>query len=35
MAELLLDGQATTVDITAFRPSRFAEGAPAQEHNVI
>jgi sarcosine oxidase subunit beta len=35
LAELLLDGRATTVDIAAFRPSRFAEGAPAQEHNVI
>ena len=28
MSELLLDGQATTVDITAFRPTRFAEGQP-------
>ena len=35
MAELILDGAATTVDITPFRPSRFAEGALAQEHNVI
>lgn len=35
MAELLLDGAATTVDIAPFRPSRFAEGALAQEHNVI
>ena len=35
LAELLLAGAATTVDITPFRPSRFAEGAPAQEHNVI
>ena len=35
LAELLLDGAATTVDITPFRPSRFAEGAPAHEHNVI
>jgi sarcosine oxidase subunit beta len=35
MAELLLDGAARTVDITPFRPSRFAEGALAQEHNVI
>jgi sarcosine oxidase subunit beta len=35
MAELILDGGATTVDISAFRPSRFAEGALAQEHNVI
>lgn len=28
MSELLLDGSSTTVDITAFRPSRFAEGMP-------
>ena len=28
MSELLLEGRASTVDITAFRPSRFAEGAP-------
>jgi sarcosine oxidase subunit beta len=35
MAELLLDGAARTVDISAFRPSRFSEGALAQEHNVI
>jgi sarcosine oxidase, subunit beta len=35
MAELLLDGAARTVDISAFRPSRFVEGALAHEHNVI
>jgi sarcosine oxidase, subunit beta len=35
MAELLLDGRATTVDISDFRPSRFREGALSQEHNVI
>jgi glycine/D-amino acid oxidase-like deaminating enzyme len=28
MSELLLDGSAKTVDITSFRPSRFAEGKP-------
>jgi sarcosine oxidase subunit beta len=28
MAELVLDGQGKTVDISAFRPSRFAEGQP-------
>jgi sarcosine oxidase subunit beta len=28
MSELVLDGAAKTVDITAFRPSRFAEGKP-------
>lgn len=35
MAELILDGAAKTVDISAFRPSRFREGVLAQEHNVI
>jgi sarcosine oxidase subunit beta len=35
MAELILDGQPTTVDISPFRPSRFSEGVLAQEHNVI
>jgi sarcosine oxidase, subunit beta len=35
MAELILDGAARTVDIAAFRPSRFREGALAQEHNII
>jgi sarcosine oxidase, subunit beta len=28
MSELLLDGRGETVDISAFRPSRFAEGQP-------
>jgi sarcosine oxidase, subunit beta len=28
MSELLLDGQSKSVDITSFRPSRFAEGKP-------
>ena len=28
MSELLLDGQGKTVDIAAFRPSRFSEGKP-------
>lgn len=28
MSELVLDGEATTVDITPFRPTRFAEGKP-------
>jgi sarcosine oxidase subunit beta len=28
MSELILDGSATTVDISAFRPTRFAEGEP-------
>ena len=35
MAELILDGEAKTVDIAPFRPSRFLEGALATEHNVI
>jgi sarcosine oxidase subunit beta len=28
MSELLLDGRSKTVDISSFRPSRFAEGKP-------
>ena len=28
MSELLTDGKATTVDISAFRPGRFDEGKP-------
>jgi sarcosine oxidase subunit beta len=28
MSELILDGRAKTVDITAFRSGRFAEGKP-------
>jgi glycine/D-amino acid oxidase-like deaminating enzyme len=28
ISELILDGAATTVDISAFRPTRFAEGEP-------
>ncbi len=35
MAELILDGKAASIDISEFRPSRFAEGQFAQEHNVI
>jgi sarcosine oxidase subunit beta len=30
MSERILDGRATTVDITPFRPTRFAEGHPIQ-----
>ena len=30
MSELILDGLAKTVDITAFRPGRFAEGKPVK-----
>jgi sarcosine oxidase subunit beta len=35
LAELLLDGAPAGIDITPFRPSRFAEGALIPEHNVI
>ena len=35
LSELILDGAAKTVDISTFRPSRFAEGVLAREHNVI
>jgi sarcosine oxidase subunit beta len=28
MSELILDGAGTAVDISAFRPTRFAEGQP-------
>ena len=30
MSELLLDGAASTVDITVFRPGRFADGEPIE-----
>jgi sarcosine oxidase subunit beta len=30
MSELLLDGEASTVDITVFRPGRFADGEPIE-----
>jgi len=30
MSELLLEGEAKTVDISSFRPTRFAEGKPIQ-----
>ena len=35
LAELILDGAVNGIDITPFRPSRFAEGELTQEHNVI
>lgn len=35
MAELIVDGAASTVDITEFRPTRFREGNLALEHHVI
>jgi hypothetical protein len=35
MAELILDGAPSGIDITPFRPTRFADGEWAQEHNVI
>lgn len=28
MSELLLDGKSSSVDISVFRPNRFAENAP-------
>jgi sarcosine oxidase, subunit beta len=34
LSELMLDGEATTVDLAPFRPSRFAEGRPwVDEHD--
>lgn len=35
ISELVVDGATTTIDLSAFRPSRFQEGAALQEHNVI
>lgn len=36
MSELIVDGIAKTVDITAFRPARFAEGRPIRaEHEYV
>lgn len=35
ISELIVDGTASTVDISAFSPNRFAAGQFAQEHNVI
>ena len=35
VAEFVVDGAASTIDVSAFRPSRFREGVLAQEHNVI
>jgi sarcosine oxidase subunit beta len=35
MAELILDGRATSLDIRQLRYSRFAEGELVQEHNVV
>ena len=35
MAELVLEGSPRGIDLAPFRPSRFAEGDLAQEHNVI
>ena len=35
IAELVIDGATTTIDLSAFRLSRFEEGAMLQEHNVI
>lgn len=35
VAEMIVDGDSRTIDVSAFRPSRFQEGELAQEHNVI
>lgn len=35
MAELIIEGAPRGIDIHPFRPTRFAEGDLAQEHNVI
>jgi sarcosine oxidase subunit beta len=35
MAELVLEGASSGIDISPFRPSRFAEGLLVQEHNVV
>jgi sarcosine oxidase subunit beta len=35
MSEMVLDGKATTVDVHALRPTRFAEGEPIEEKQVI
>jgi sarcosine oxidase subunit beta len=35
MSEMILDGKATTVDIHVLRPTRFAEGEPIEEKQVI
>ncbi len=35
ISELILDGNATSVDISSFAPDRFVSGQLAQEHNVI
>ena len=35
ISELVLDGDARVLDLTAFRPGRFKEGDLLQEHNVI
>lgn len=35
LAELMLDGRASTIDISPLRPDRFSTGASAREYNVI
>lgn len=35
LAEIILDGRATTLDIHALRPTRFAEGEPIVERYVV
>jgi sarcosine oxidase subunit beta len=35
LAEMILDGQARTLDVHALRPSRFAEGEPNPEFHLL
>jgi sarcosine oxidase subunit beta len=35
MAEIILDGQATTVDVASLDLARFAEGRLIEEYNVV
>ena len=35
LADLILDGQTSTLDISALDPARFASGATSREYNVI
>jgi sarcosine oxidase, subunit beta len=35
MAEVMLDGHAHSIDISALSPRRFASGAPLREYNVV
>ena len=35
LAEMILDGEARTMDVHALRPSRFAEGEPNPEFHLL